>query len=199
MREKDHKKRCVDLLKEIANLPGAAEFCETLNRVRRLPDPHYTESQWEFMKAVLQVLPVAAAHLQIVFAENSVIDFGEYAQRALQAIGQEGDPTELGLQLGYRIRHVLVDEFQDTNRVQVELLACLLHTWDAGEQCSTFCVGDPMQSIYAFRQADIAIYEQARRDGIGDHPHQFRLSHAKLSLAGEFGGVVQPGFQRNFC
>src|SRR5208337_3396681 len=84
-----------------------------------------------------------------------------------EAIGQEGDPTELGLQLGYRIRHVLVDEFQDTNRVQVELLARLLKTWEDDEACSVFCVGDPMQSIYAFRQADVAIYQQARRQGIG--------------------------------
>ena len=171
--EKKQKKRCVELLKGIAKLPGAAEFCETLNRVRRLPDPCYTGSQWEFMRAVLRVLPVAAAHLQLVFAEKSVIDFAEYAQRALQAIGEEGDPTELGLQLGYRIRHILVDEFQDTNGVQVELLGRLLATWEMGEQCSSFCVGDPMQSIYAFRQADIAMYQQARRDGIGGHQHRF--------------------------
>ena len=91
--------------------------------------------------------------------------------------GTEGDPTELGLQLGYRIRHILVDEFQDTNRVQVELLARLLGTWEADEQCSTFYVGDPMQSIYAFRQADVAIYQQARTEGIGGHQHSFdRLS-----------------------
>ncbi len=78
------------------------------------------------MRALLEILPLAAAHLKVVFSEQAVIDFAEYAQRALDAIGDEGDPTELGLQLGYRIRHILVDEFQDTNRVQVELLARLL-------------------------------------------------------------------------
>jgi ATP-dependent helicase/nuclease subunit A len=171
--QKTRRTRCIELLAELAQLPGAGELCETLNRIRRLPDPHYTEAQWQFMRAVLEVLPRAAAHLHVVFSEQAVIDFAEYAQRALDAIGHEGDPTELGLQLGYRIRHILVDEFQDTNRVQVELLARLLATWEADEQCSTFCVGDPMQSIYSFRQADVAIYQQARREGIGGRPHRF--------------------------
>jgi ATP-dependent exoDNAse (exonuclease V) beta subunit len=171
--EKARRKRCIELFAELAAKPSAAELCEALSRVRSLPDPHYTDSQWEFMRAVLQLLPLAAANLKVVFAEQGTIDFGEYTQRALDAIGEHGDPTELGLQLGYRIRHILVDEFQDTNGVQVELLARLLHTWEADEQCSTFYVGDPMQSIYAFRQADVAIYQQARYAGIGGHAHRF--------------------------
>ena len=170
---KRQRKRCMDALEAVAKLPNAAELCGELHRIRRLPDPRYSEAQWAFMLALLEVLPRAAAHLQLVFSEQAVIDFAEYAQRALDAIGQEGDPTELGLQLGYRIRHILVDEFQDTNRVQVELLARLLATWEPDEPCSTFCVGDPMQSIYAFRQADVAIYQQARNEGIGNRPHQF--------------------------
>jgi ATP-dependent exoDNAse (exonuclease V) beta subunit len=171
--QKTRRDRCVALLKEIALQPGAEQLCEALGRIRRLPDPRYTDAQWEFMRAVLEVLPRAAANLKVVFAEQGTIDFGEYAQRALAAIGQEGDPTELGLQLGYRIRHVLVDEFQDTNRVQVDLLARLLKTWEEDEACSVFCVGDPMQSIYSFREADVAIYQQARREGIGERKLQF--------------------------
>jgi len=171
--QKATRKQCMDLFAALRVLPDAEELCELLSRVRRLPDPRYTESQWEFMRAVLQLLPLAAAHLKLVFSEHATIDFAEYAQRALEAIGTEGDPSELGLQLGYRIRHILVDEFQDTNSVQVELLARLLQTWEADEECSTFYVGDPMQSIYAFRQADVAIYQQARRGGIGGHLHAF--------------------------
>ena len=171
--QKARRKRCIEFFAELALVPGAEELCEALNQIRRLPDPHYTEVQWEFMRAVLEVLPLAAANLKIVFAEQAAIDFAEYAQRALDAIGKTGDPTELGLQLGYRIRHILVDEFQDTNSVQIELLSRLLGTWEMDEQCSTFCVGDPMQSIYAFRQADVAIYQQARAEGIGGHQHTF--------------------------
>jgi ATP-dependent exoDNAse (exonuclease V) beta subunit len=175
--EKDRRKQCIEFFAQLAQQSDAAKFCEALNRVRHLPDPHYSESQWRFMRAVLELLPLAAANLKVVFAEQARIDFAEYAQRALDAIGDKGDPTELGLQLGYRIRHILVDEFQDTNRVQVELLSRLLGTWEADEQCSAFYVGDPMQSIYAFRQADVAIYQQARTEGVGGHLHSFnRLS-----------------------
>lgn len=171
--EKTRRNRCIELLKELAALPEAPQLCAVLNRVRRLPEPRYSEPHWEFMRSVLELLPLAAAHLKVVFAEQHTLDCAEYAQRALDAIGQEGEPTELGLQLGYRIRHILVDEFQDTNGGQVELLARLMRTWEAGEQYSTFYVGDPMQSIYAFRQADIAIYQQARFDGVGKHRHSF--------------------------
>ncbi len=175
--QKARRKRCLEFFGELSLSPDLAVLCDALNRIRRLPDPQYTEEQWKFMRAVLELLPRAAANLQVAFAEQATIDFPEYAQRALDAIGQEGDPTELGLQLGYRIRHILVDEFQDTNRVQVELLARILGTWEQDEQCTTFYVGDPMQSIYAFRQADVAIYQQARTEGIGRHDHEFdRLS-----------------------
>jgi ATP-dependent exoDNAse (exonuclease V) beta subunit len=168
-----YRERCIRLLKELAAQSGAEQLCEALSRTRRLPDPRYTEAQWQFMRALLEVLPQAAANLKVVFSEQAVVDFAEYAQRAQDAIGQEGDPTELGLQLGYRIRHILVDEFQDTNRMQVELLARLLSTWEAGELCSTFCVGDPMQSIYAFREADVAIFQEARAERkIGGHQHE---------------------------
>ena len=171
--EKSLRKLFIELLALLRELPGAQDLTNALVRLRHLPDPHYTDSQWEFILAVLQLLPLAAAHLKLVFAEEGTVDFSEYAQRALDAVGHEGDPTELGLQLGYRIRHILVDEFQDTNSVQVELLARLLHTWEEGESCSTFFVGDPMQSIYAFRQADVAIYQQARRNGVGGRAHSF--------------------------
>jgi ATP-dependent exoDNAse (exonuclease V) beta subunit len=163
--EKAVRRRCLDLLEALQ--PGDG-LCAALDRVRILPDPRYDPAQWELVLALLELLPIAVAHLKLVFAEEGVIDFSEYAQRALEAIGEGDEPTELGLQLGYCIRHVLVDEFQDTNRTQVELLSRLLRTWESGEDCSIFCVGDPMQSIYSFRQADVAIYQQARRQGIGE-------------------------------
>lgn len=171
--QKEWKRRCVALLKDVASAPDAAAATVVLSRVRQLPEPRYSDSQWEFIGAMLQLLPLAAAHLKLVFAEQGTVDFAEYSQRAIEAIGEDGDPTELGLQLGYRIRHVLVDEFQDTNRTQVELLSRLLRTWEEDEDCSTFYVGDPMQSIYAFRQADVAIYQRARRNGIGGRLHNF--------------------------
>lgn len=55
-------------------------------------------------------------------------------------------------------QHVLVDEFQDTNPIQYELLQLL------GKSASLFVIGDPLQSIYGFRGASSAIFDQFARD-----------------------------------
>jgi ATP-dependent exoDNAse (exonuclease V) beta subunit len=173
------KQRYMEVLAAVStNEDGTGErsdaLCSALGRVRSLPEAQYTEDQWEFMLAALQLLPLAAAHLKLVFAREGRMDFAEYAQRALDAIGADGEPTELALQLGYRIRHVLVDEFQDTNETQIELLKRLLKTWEADEACSTFYVGDPMQSIYAFRRADVSIFQRLKNEKqLGERTHRF--------------------------
>lgn len=61
----------------------------------------------------------------------------------------------------------MVDEFQDTSHAQVRLLEQLTAGWEAGDGRSLFLVGDPMQSIYRFRDADVALFAQARERGIG--------------------------------
>ena len=65
------------------------------------------------------------------------------------------------------IRHFLVDEFQDTDPLQVELIFLLAGEGDAAgwrevrmEDAKLFLVGDPKQSVYRFRRADIAIYHE---------------------------------------
>jgi ATP-dependent exoDNAse (exonuclease V) beta subunit len=56
-----------------------------------------------------------------------------------------------------RFEHVLVDEFQDTNRLQIRLLRLV-----AGEGGRLFTVGDEFQSIYGFRHADVAVFREFR-------------------------------------
>ncbi|MGI9189439.1 MAG: UvrD-helicase domain-containing protein, partial [Longimicrobiaceae bacterium] len=74
-------------------------------------------------------------------------------------------------ELGERYRRVLVDEFQDTDPIQAELLLLLTSDPQTGDDWQTvvprpgalFIVGDPKQSIYRFRRADISIYNLVRR------------------------------------
>ena len=89
---------------------------------------------------------------------------------ARDALREDAAPTELALALDYRIRHVLVDEYQDTSPAQEQLLALLVAGWQAGDGHTLFCVGDPMQSIYAFREADVTLFLQAAEQGIGAVP-----------------------------
>ena len=138
--------------------------------LRELPDPHYSAAEWRTVTALAQLLRLAAGQLWSVFNEAGEADFVEVAQRALQAMGAEEQPSDLALQLDYRIQHLLVDEFQDTSPIQVQLLQRLTAAWMPGEGRTLFLVGDPMQSIYRFRKADVGLFLNAAASGIGAIP-----------------------------
>ena len=65
-----------------------------------------------------------------------------------------------------RIEHLLVDEFQDTSQVQLGLLSRLTAGWSPQDGRTLFAVGDPMQSIYRFREADVRIFLAAAAEGL---------------------------------
>ncbi len=154
------KQSMVGLLRRLAAVPGLAD---ALHGIRRLPPPRYDESAWAFIEALLEVLPRAAARLQLVFAEARAIDFIEASQIALRALGEPEAPSDLLLRLDMRIEHLLVDEFQDTSLAQYELIERLVAGWTPGDGRSLFVVGDPMQSIYGFREAEVELYLDAQR------------------------------------
>src|SRR5205814_1746657 len=118
-------------------------------------------------EAITRILPHAVAELRVVFAAHNQCDFVEVAQGAVRALRDTEGPTELMLALDYRIRHILVDEFQDTSQAQHELLTLLTEGWQADDGRTLFVVGDPMQSIYRFRQAEVGLFLDARHAGIG--------------------------------
>ena len=108
------------------------------------------------------------AELRVLFAERNSADFIELALAAQRALGSAVRPSDLLLALDRRIQHILVDEFQDTSRSQIRLLELLTSGWERGDGRSLFLVGDPMQSIYRFRNADMSLFLRARHTGIGD-------------------------------
>lgn len=158
------KVRFLRLLADCATRPG---LLERLLDVRSLPGTTYERGQWEVLQSLLEVLKLAAAQLQLVFAARNATDFAEVAADALQALGEPLAPSGLGLALDHRIRHILVDEFQDTSLSQFELLRRLTEGWSPDDGRTLFLVGDPMQSIYRFRQAEVGIFMRVRDEGIG--------------------------------
>ena len=139
-----------------------------LRRVRELPNASLFDAYDEkVVRALVRLLKLAAAELWLVFSERGEVDFGELATRAISALGAESAPTELALRLDYRIRHLLVDEFQDTSPMQIDLLSRLTAGWQAGDGRTLFAVGDPMQSIYRFRKADVGLFLRVAELGIG--------------------------------
>ncbi|MGI8745282.1 MAG: UvrD-helicase domain-containing protein [Bryobacteraceae bacterium] len=139
----------------------------TLQEVCRLPPARFEEPQWHVMEALIEILPRAVHALKMVFGERGTVDFAELAIRASGALGEIDAPSDLALSLGYRLEHILVDEFQDTSYTHFELLKKLTAGWDPGDGRTLFLVGDPMQSIYRFRQAEVGLFLRARQEGIG--------------------------------
>lgn len=152
-------------------LDGNEPLRLALVALQALPPAAYTETQWEALSAMLELLPRAVAELTVVFGERGQADFTEIAQGAVRALGDPEAPTDLLLALDVRIKHILVDEFQDTSISQWELLKCLTAGWQAGDDGRTvFAVGDPMQSIYRFREAEVRLFLQAWHAGLTSVP-----------------------------
>lgn len=164
---KEFKERIAALIEK---LQDNNEFKTLLSELKHLPDPVYHPTQWQALKALLRVLKLTAAQLRVTFQQHGQIDFIENAQAATLALGNEEQPTDLALALDYQIKHILIDEFQDTSITQYRLLEKLTYGWEPNDGRTLFIVGDPMQSIYRFREAEVGLFIRMREDGIHHLP-----------------------------
>jgi ATP-dependent helicase/nuclease subunit A len=92
--------------------------------LRQLPAPVYEDGEWRLIQALFTVLKGAVAHLAVVFMEQGRVDFSEIALAAQRALGSAGEPSDLALRLDYQVRHLLVDEFQDTRAASTTCSSC---------------------------------------------------------------------------
>lgn len=136
---------------------------DLLIRIAHLPEIDFKAHP--ILEVLLRVLPLAAAHLKLILAEQNETDFHEIALAALALLQEEGQ--EALRHLDAEIQHILVDEFQDTSNLQFKLLQLLTQEWQAGEGRTLFLVGDPKQSIYRFRNAEVGLFLEAKNRGIG--------------------------------
>ncbi len=161
---KEDKRRCEELLLLLREQePDHPDFRPALVALDNLPATTFADSQWQVLAALLKVLPVAVAELRKLFQENATTDFIEVAQGAFRAVESRG---ELFSSMNGKIKHLLVDEFQDTSVMQWRLLCGLVADWKQGDGRTLFLVGDPMQSIYRFRQAEVGLFIQAKEKGL---------------------------------
>ncbi len=153
----------------------AAKFpqLEKLATIRKLPETNDIADNTATILAISKLLQLATAHLWTIFRAANEVDFVEIAQSARLALGGSDSNqgvTDLALKLDYRIAHLLIDEFQDTSPTQMGLVEQLIQGWQPDDGRTLFCVGDPMQSIYRFRKADVSLFLQASTHGIGHLP-----------------------------
>jgi len=163
--DKPMKERVGAWIEALDRAPGAQAAC---NAVRTLPDSRLDAADHEALEALALLLLRAAAELQLVFAGDARVDYACVASAALQALREQGEPSDFALRAGGALRHILIDEFQDTSYEQFELLLALTAGWERGDGRTLFVVGDPMQSIYQFREAEVGLFLRARDYGVGD-------------------------------
>jgi ATP-dependent exoDNAse (exonuclease V) beta subunit len=142
------------------------------------------------LEALLEGFTERYEHLK---SERSGLDFADLELRALSLLRNSPTVREAWRE---RFAHVLVDEFQDTNRVQLGLIEEL-----RGPDTRLFCVGDEHQSIYRFRNADLQVFRARREEAHADHGTEvlalrgnFRARPAPLAAANTAGGVLLDGF-----
>ena len=142
----------------LANMSENKTIHSLLSEMQGLPPVSYTENEWQVVNVLCKLLILADAKLRLLFAERNQIDFSGITLAAIQALGSAEAPSDLALHLDYQTRHFLLDEFQDISINQYLLLQRLTAGWSTGDGHSLFLVGDPMQSIYRFREAEVGLF-----------------------------------------
>jgi ATP-dependent helicase/nuclease subunit A len=119
-------------------------------------------------RGVWRIFAVAMQRYQHTLEAHALLDFSGVLERSVKLLKDMDEFAESRLRLEARHRHVLVDEFQDTSRAQWELVRQLVKSWGEGFGVasdaippSIFVVGDRKQSIYGFRDADVAMVDEA--------------------------------------
>jgi ATP-dependent helicase/nuclease subunit A len=176
----------------IERLDAHPEFLAMLCELRALPPQAYTDEESQMLQHMLVILRYAIAELRLVFAERGVVDFVELGIAARQVLrDDEGELSELAADVAGRWPHLLVDEFQDTSRSQYELFTLIAGGWESAGRGTCFLVGDPMQSIYMFRQAEVELFERTRRYGLGKGTAAVQLTPLQLQTNfRSHGGLV---------
>jgi ATP-dependent helicase/nuclease subunit A len=164
-------------------------------------------------RGIWRTFAVALSHYERTLAARSLVDFSGVLDRAVRLLQSMDEFAESRFRLETRYRHVLVDEFQDTSRVQWDLVAELTRTWGEGLGAaadalppSIFIVSDRKQSIYGFRDADVALLDEAasfignlRRDGSPRRAISvsFRAVPRLLAFVNDLFGAVEKAPDRS--
>ncbi len=120
-------------------------------------------------RGLLRIFHIAEHEYRGILRDRGVLDFPELLARAIALLEGMDEFAVSRYRLEARYHHLLIDEFQDTSPAQWKLVRLLVRSWMEGEglaadaplQPTIFIVGDPKQSIYGFRDADVTVFRKA--------------------------------------
>ena len=188
------RRTSADLLLDLSDLRARGERAASYDEARRAVEQAALDELAARDRDLLQELLERFEREYAAAKEReSALDFEDLQLVARDLLRDHADIRE---REAWRFRSVMVDEFQDTNRLQCELVDLI-----AGDAhgCETFFVGDEFQSIYGFRHADVAVFRERRAEA--DRPlvlsRNYRsrpevLAAVNELFAGDFGDEFQP-------
>lgn len=156
-----------ETIRSIQEQASNEKIREQFIRLSLLPEQK-SESEWRLLSAVVEILYRLNRNLMLAFSKFGVVDHTQIQSAAIMALGDAQSPSELALSLDYKLQHILVDEFQDTSQNQLVLLERLTEGWLPEDGRTLFMVGDPMQSCYRFRNANVGIFLNVCHNGLGE-------------------------------
>jgi len=165
--QKETKARMTTLLNWCRERP---QINELIANVMHLPEAEIDQKQQAVLNALGYLLPLLAAQLDVIFQQQGQCDYPAITLAALNALepaADDGAISDITLRLDYQLQHILVDEFQDTSAAQIKLLEQLIAGWQADDGRTLFLVGDAMQSLYGFRNANVGLFLNAQRHPVG--------------------------------
>ena len=167
----------------------AASYEEARRRVEQAALDELAAADRDLLQ---ELLTAFAAAYQEAKDRESALDFEDLQLCARDLL--RGD-LEIRTHERLRFRSIMVDEFQDTNRLQCELIDLL-----SGDHCERFFVGDEFQSIYGFRHADVQVFRERRAaagEGVLPLTMNYRSRAEVLAVVNhlfrnDFGDEFQP-------
>ncbi len=146
----------------IQDLPGPV--VRILKQCRDLTPTGASPEEAAALQDLVILVGEALGVYEQLCARRGALDFVDLEAATLNLLAED-DPTEVMLRLDWRLKHILVDEFQDTSVNQMQLLCRLMAGWQPGAGRTLMVVGDPKQSIYGWRQAKPRLFI-ASREGL---------------------------------
>ena len=174
-------RRCKDVLRDVRGQVGAVlEACPASTEVDRQAAP--------ILRALVALFDVCLDAYHSAKGSGVQMDYADLEEAARRVFDSEA--AGVGSRCREQFAFVLVDEFQDTNHLQWSIIRRLVQ--DAPGKL--FVVGDPKQSIYAFRGAEVEVFEQVKQQAVRSENHEHGLHqrpfHGQESLPQERLGDV---------
>jgi ATP-dependent helicase/nuclease subunit A len=200
---KDMKNQRHMLLKQLEKQP---QVLAGLIDLMYAPDPDDL-SNTTVLHSLSILLPRLVAQLKVIMAQEKTYDFTEISGQALQVLTDSEHKNNLALKLDQQLEHILIDEFQDTSMHQFRLIHAMLEGFTEDEGRSLFLVGDPMQSIYRFRQAEVGLFVHVAEHGISalrlnylTLTHNYRSAPQVLNTINRIFSHIMPKYvNRNYA